>query len=155
MFMNNVLQFPTRFSPDRLARVSSPVPEPQRLIVLVAESDLRERAELKGLLDLYGVRVVEAENGDEAVDLTIRECPNLVLLNAALSGFDGYEAARLIRSIKSFDKTPIIFLSGETERVFRKKAFDVGADGFHFAPLDFERLDAILENYLFRSDKSF
>ena len=147
--MNNVLPFPTRSSD--LARVSAFVSEPPPL-VLVAESDRNNRSELKELLDLYGVRVLEAENGEEAVDLTVRECPNLVLLNAALPILDGYEAARLIRTIKSFDQTPIIFLSSETERVFRKKALDAGADGFHFAPLDFDRLDQILENFLFRAN---
>jgi CheY-like chemotaxis protein len=76
-------------------------------------------------LDLYSVGVLEAENGEEAVDLIVRECPNLVLMNSALPGLDGYEAAQLIRSIRSFDRMP----------------------------LDFERLDGILENYLFRSDK--
>ena len=147
--MNNVLQFPIR-SHD-LARLSSFVPEPRRLIVLVAESDRADRSELKELLDLYGVDVLEAENGEQAVDLTVRECPNLVLMNAALPELDGYEAARLIRSIKSFDRMPIVFLSSETERVYRKKAIDVGVDSFHFAPLDFDRLDQILENFLFRT----
>lgn len=149
--MNNVLQFPTR-SHDRLARVPAFVPEPRQLTVLVAESDREDRAELKELLDLYGVGVLEAENGDEAFDLTVRECPNLVLMNAALPGLDGFEAARLIRSIKSFDRMPIVLLSGETGRALRKKAFAVGGDGFHIAPLDFDRLDHILENFLFRAN---
>ena len=149
--MNGVSQFQTG-SYDR-ASVSSFVPEPRHLLVLIAENDELVRAELRELLDLYSVGVLEAENAEEAVDLIVRECPNLVLMNAALPELDGYEAARLIRSIRSFDRMPIVFLSAETERVYRKKALDVGADGFHFAPLDFERLDGILENYLFRSDK--
>jgi hypothetical protein len=33
---------------------------------------------------------------------------------------------------------------------FRKRAFAVGGNGFHIAPLDIERLDLILENFLFR-----
>jgi CheY-like chemotaxis protein len=146
--MNGVLQFQTG-SPDRLT-IPAFVLGPKRLSVLIAENDEIVRAELKELLNLYGVAVLEAENGEEAFDLTVRECPNLVLMNAELPELDGYEAARLIRSIKSFDRTPIIFLSGETERVFRKKAFDVGVDSFHYAPLDFERLDHILEKFLFQ-----
>ena len=146
--MNGVLQFQT--GALKCPTASAFVSEPERLLVLIAENDRIVRAELKEFLDLYGVAVLEAENGEEAFDLTVRECPNLVLLNAELPELDGYEAARLIRSIKSFDRMPIIFLSGETERIFRKRAFDVGADSFHFAPLDFERLDHILENFLFR-----
>jgi two-component system chemotaxis response regulator CheY len=96
------------------------------------------------------VTVLEARDGEAVIDLTVRECPNLIFFNARLPSLDGYEAARLIRNIKSFDKTPIVFLSDETERVFRRKAFAVGADSFHFAPLDLDRLDRILENFLFR-----
>lgn len=125
--------------------------EPKCPLVLIAEDDAAQRSELKMLLDLYGVRVLEALDGEQAIDLTVRECPNLILINAELPRLDGYEAARLIRSIKSFDRMPIIFLSGETERRFRKRAFAVGVDGFHIAPLDIDRLDSILENFLFRT----
>jgi chemosensory pili system protein ChpA (sensor histidine kinase/response regulator) len=124
--------------------------EQKRPLVLIAESDNAHRAELKTLLDLYGVGVLEAENGEETIDLTIRCCPDLVLINIELPKLDGYEAVRLIRNIKSFDRMPIIFHSDETERAFRKRAFAVGGDGFHIAPLDIDRLDLILENFLFR-----
>ena len=107
--MNGVSQFQT--GSHRRASVSSFVPEPQRLLVLLAENDEVIRAELRELLDLYNVHVLEAGNGEEAVDLIVRECPNLVLMNAALPELDGYEAARLIRSIRSFDRMPIVFLS--------------------------------------------
>lgn len=150
--MNGVLQLQTGSHDHAHASSFSPetISEPKPLLVLIAENDENHRSELKELLDLYGVAVLEAVNGEEAINLIVGECPNLVLMNAVLPGLDGYEAARLVRSIKSFDPMPIIFLSGETDRLSRKKAFDVGADGFHIAPLDFDRLDHILENFLFR-----
>ena len=126
-------------------------PEQKRPLVLIAESDADNRTELKMLLDLYGINVLEAEDGEEAIDLIVRQCPDLALINARLPLLDGYEAARLIRNIKSFDRMPIIFLSGETERAFRKRAFTVGADSYHIAPLDIDRLDLILGNFLFRA----
>ena len=101
------------------------------------------------LLDLYDIGVLEAENGEETIDLTVRECPDLVLINVELPKLDVYEAVRLIRNIKSFESMPVIFHSDETERAFRKRAFDVGGNGFHIAPLYIERLDLILENFLF------
>lgn len=148
--MNGVLQFKTD-SPS-FTHASAFVPESKTLLVLIAENDEAERSFLKELLDLYNVGVIEAQSGEEAVDLIVRECPHLVVMNAALPELDGYEAARLIRSIKSFDRMPIVLFSQQTERVYRKKAFAVGGDGFHIAPLDFDRLDRILENFLFRPD---
>lgn len=134
--------------------VAAQTAELKRKSVLVADGDETRRSEIKELLDLYNVGVLEARDGEEAIDLIVGECPNLTLINADLPRLDGYEVARLIRNIKSFDQMPIIFLSEQTERSFRKRAFDVGADGFHIEPLDFERLDHILENYLFRSGKT-
>lgn len=126
-------------------------PEQKHPLVLIAESDIAIRSELKTLLDLYDINVLEAQDGEETIDLTIRECPDLVLINVELPLLDGYEAALLIRNIKSFDRMPIIFLSEETERTCCTKAFAVGGDGFHIAPLDIDRLDSILENFLFRA----
>jgi CheY-like chemotaxis protein len=141
---NNLQSFPIN---------AAAFPEQKRPLVLIAEGDTDNRTELKALLDLYGISVLEAENGEEAIDLVVRQCPNLVLINARLPLLDGYETARLIRNIKSFDRMPIIFHSDETERVFRKRAFAVGGDGYHIAPLDIDRLDLILENFLFCSSE--
>lgn len=118
-------------------------------LVLIAEPDAAHRTKLKELLDLYDVAVLEAHNGEAAIDSTVRECPNLIFINSGLPKLDGYETVRLIRSIKSFDDTPIVFLSGETESALRRKAFAVGADSFHLAPLNLERIDWILERFLF------
>ncbi|HEX8288413.1 MAG TPA: response regulator [Pyrinomonadaceae bacterium] len=123
--------------------------EVPRPLILIAESDEEKRELLKTLLDLYDVGVIEAQTGEEAMDVTVGARPDLVLINTDLPGLDGFETTRLIRAIKSFDDMPIVFISHETERIYRKKAFDVGGNCFHIAPLDLERLDHILENYLF------
>lgn len=121
----------------------------QRSLILIVEDDDEQRSFLKMLLDLYDVIVLEARTGEEAIDLIVGSRPDLVLINTELPGLDGFETTRLIRAIKSFDDMPIIFLSPETERVYRKKAFDVGGNYFHVTPIDLERLDHTLDNYLF------
>lgn len=120
--------------------------------VLVGENNDRHRQNLKELLDLYGISVLEAENGEEVIEVTLQKRPDLILLNTELPKLDGFEATRAIRNIKSLDNIPIIFLCAETERIFRKHAFEVGGDSFHIAPLNLERLDYILEHFLFRID---
>ena len=122
-------------------------------LVLLVENDCGKREMLRDLLELYNIKVLEARTGEEAVDLTVRSRPDLVLMNAKLPLLDGFEAARLIRAIKSLNLTPIVFLSNRTERTFRKKAFAVGGNSYHIEPLDLERLDAILENFLFSQSR--
>ena len=122
--------------------------ELKRPLVLVADTDEDNRLQLKMLLDLYGIGVLEARDGEEAIDLTVRARPDLVLINADLPRLDGFETTRLIRNIRSFDRMPIVFLSARTEHTFRKRAFAVGGDGFHIEPLDIDRLDQLLEKFL-------
>jgi DNA-binding response OmpR family regulator len=93
---------------------------------------------------------LQAGSGEETIDFTVLKRPDLILINTDLPGIGGFEIVRLIRAIKCFDKMPIIFVSGETERAFRKQAFAAGGDGYYFAPLDLDRLDTLLENFLFR-----
>lgn len=126
------------------------VSECRKPLILLAENNKKHRHELKTILDLYGIKTLEARNGEETVHLTVCERPDLVLINADLPQFDGFEATRLLRNIRQFDEMPIIVYSENTERVIRKKAFEAGADSFHIAPLDFERIDYILENFLFQ-----
>lgn len=145
--MNTALQTQNDSQPHR--NPTNTYSEPQRPLILIAENDEEKRELLKTLLDLYDVAVIEAQTGEEAMDLTVGTRPDLVLINTDLPGLDGFETTRLIRAIKSFDDMPIVFISHETERIYRKKAFDVGGNCFHIAPLDIERLDHILENYLF------
>lgn len=122
-------------------------------VVLIAEGDHDKRRELKTLLDLFDVDVLEAQSGEEALNLTVCARPDLVLINTDLPCLDGFEAARLIRLIKSLNATPLIFLSSKTERAFKKKAFSVGGNGYFIEPLDLDRLDNILGNFLVISDQ--
>lgn len=138
-------------NPIRDSRALTETAGKKNPLVLIADSDNGKRGVLKNLCDLYDVAVLEAATGEEAVDLTVRARPNLILMNTKMPRLDGFEAARLIKTIQSLSRIPIIFLSNRTERVFRKKAFAAGGDGFHLEPLDLERLDGILENFLFQA----
>ncbi|MCU1290323.1 MAG: putative two-component hybrid sensor and regulator [Acidobacteria bacterium] len=145
--MKAVLQIHNPIKPHRTTINS--YSKKQRPLILIAENEEENQYRLKELLDLYNVCILEAKSGEDAIDLTVSERPDLVLINAELPRLDGYEATRLIRTIKSLDKMPIILLSRQTDRIYRKKAFAAGGNCFHIAPLDLERLDNIMENYLF------
>ena len=117
--------------------------------MMVVKSDDDKRRSLTSLLELYQVDILPVDNGVEAIDLAVFYNPEMVIMNTDLAGLDGFETARLFRTIKAFDQIPIIFLSDQTERIIRKKAFEVGGNAFHLEPLDLERLDEILERFLF------
>ena len=121
--------------------------------VLVAEENIESRSVTNELLDLYDVKILKTENGEEAVDFAVYHRPNLIILDPTLPGIDGFETARLIRSIGSLNTVPIIFLSDYPDRAERYKAFAVGGSDYLIKPLDLDRLDNILEKFLFSPNR--
>lgn len=134
---------------QNLSTLSNSIRQP---LVLIAENDAAARGALKTLTADYGVKTLETENGEQAVNYVVYERPDLILINTDLPQISGYEAARLIRTIKSFDSTPIIFISDRTQRKYRKRAFTIGGNAFHLQPLNAERLQNILERFLMREN---
>ncbi len=117
-------------------------------LVLVAEENRNVRSVISKLLDLYRIRILEAESSEETVDVAVLHRPDLIIIDCALSRTGGFETARLIRSICSLSIVPIIFLSDYPDRVQRSKAFAVGND-YLVKPLHLDKLDTILEKFLF------
>lgn len=120
----------------------------KRPLVLIAQS---VSSPLNELLDLYNLKVVEAQSGEEAVDFTVAHRPDLIVIDGCLTGLGGFEVIRLIRSISSLSKIPIIFLSDYPERMERYRAFEAGCDAYLAKPLDLDRVDFSLEKFLFRT----
>lgn len=130
---------------------SNEIFEKKNPVALIVEGNAEKREALKMLLRLYDVEVLESCDGEEALDVTVFECPDMVFINTKLPKIDGFETTRLIRTIQSFAAMPIVFLSESTERALRKKAYDVGGNSFHAAPLNLERLKNILDIFWFNA----
>lgn len=130
-------------------RVFSSAAEKKTPLVLIAGESLADRLIIKDLLDLYNILILETENGEQTLDLTVSHRPDLIFIDSALLGLDAFEAVRLIRSINSLSIVPIIFLSDYPERTERCKAFSSGADDYLIKPLDLDRIDNMLEKFLF------
>lgn len=67
--------------------------------VLVADDDKETRLYLRALMQSWGCSVSEAQDGQEAIDMVSRECPDLVLLDLNMPKVDGLVAAERIRKI--------------------------------------------------------
>jgi two-component system, NarL family, sensor histidine kinase EvgS len=60
------------------------------------------------------LQILEAENGHEAVNTAIRECPDLIIMDLRMPGMDGYEATRIIKEHDPLRGIPIVALTGST-----------------------------------------
>lgn len=103
---------------------------------------------LRTLLELWSYRVIEAHNGEEAVNLAKSESPNLVLMDVAIPVVDGMEATRRIRQFAPLDIMPVVFISGYAQTGFRLMALAAGGNDYLVKPLDFKELETMLDKYI-------
>ncbi len=108
--------------------------------VLLVEDVEDSRYFMRLELEHHGYRVIEAEDGEKAVELALRERPNIILMDLTLPGIDGLEATRRIRSDDHLHKVPIIAVTGHQETDFRLGAKESGFDAYVTKPIDIDSL---------------
>jgi CheY-like chemotaxis protein len=87
-----------------------------------------------------GYDVVLAHDGQEAVEKTRSERPDVVLLDMNLPVMDGWTAARTLKADPDTAKVPLIALTAHAMSGDRDKALEAGCDDYHPKPVDFSRL---------------
>ncbi len=117
--------------------------------IMIVDDDMRNLFALSGLLSERGIKVVMAENGQDAVEKLL-ENPDfdLVLMDIMMPVMDGYEAIRLIRKNKNTCLIPIICLTAKAMQEDRQMCINSGANDYLTKPVDIEKLLSILRVWL-------
>jgi len=118
------------------------------LTVMVVEDFHDTRLRLREALEVKGYRVVEAANGWDAVGLANRDSPDLILMNLNLPVLDGVEAACLLRELGEFSDVPMIASTAHDSADSRADAREVGFDEYVTKPIDFDRLEPLIDRLL-------
>ncbi|HXT63166.1 MAG TPA: response regulator [Pyrinomonadaceae bacterium] len=114
--------------------------------VLIAEDSRDGREMLQVLLGLKGYAVLTVGDGKSAVEVALESLPDLILLDLELPGLDGLSVARKLRCHSNCEKVPIIILSGHDPMEHKQSALDAGCTDYLLKPVDFRKLDEILEH---------
>ncbi|MCI8455190.1 MAG: response regulator transcription factor [Lachnospiraceae bacterium] len=116
--------------------------------VLVVDDEARMRKLVKDFLTVKGYRVIEAEDGEKAVDLFFQDKEiGLVILDVMMPKMDGWEVCRIIRQ---YSKTPIIMLTARSEERDELLGFELGVDEYIAKPFSPKILVARIEAILRR-----
>lgn len=105
--------------------------------ILVVDDDPQVRRAFRAILSSQGCSVVEARDGNEALDEIKADAPDLVLLDINMPGIDGFETCKQIRA---FSDVPIIVVTvrgAENDKVI---ALDAGADDYIVKPFGTQEL---------------
>jgi len=109
--------------------------------VLIVEDDDRIRSSVRLALEDHGYRVLEATDGEAALELLQRDVPDVVLLDLMLPGMDGYECCRRIRRTHDI---PILIVSARVDSHDVVAGLEAGADDYIRKPFDLPELTARL-----------
>jgi CheY-like chemotaxis protein len=119
-----------------------------RRTILVADDDADIRLMLKTLLLMRGYRVVEARDGQEAVDIVMETTPDLILMDLQLPRLNGFAVARFVRTTDSLRSVPIIVVSAHDPLKHRGLALAAGCNTYVQKPIEFDRLDEMIVGLL-------
>jgi PleD family two-component response regulator len=102
--------------------------------ILVADDSMTTLALLTASLKKLGHSVIAAHNGREAIDLFSIKKPDLIILDVVMNEMDGFECAKQIRTIRSDDWIPIIFLSASVDDNSIAQGINAGGDDYLTKP---------------------
>lgn len=115
------------------------------ILVVDDEPGIRELIQL--YLENQDYRVLTAKDGEQAIDFVRNSKIDLILLDIEMPDLNGFEVCKRIRT---FSKTPIIFVSSKRELTDRIEGIQTGADDYIMKPFDFHELGARVESLLRR-----
>jgi chemotaxis signal transduction protein/ABC-type nitrate/sulfonate/bicarbonate transport system substrate-binding protein len=116
-------------------------------ILLVEDSKITRKMELKALNEIGFHNIVEADDGDEAIaKLQAEGDIHLILSDWNMPNKDGFELLNWVRSSEGFSGIPFIMATARGEKKQTAKASDAGVSNFITKPFSAAELDAVIEN---------
>lgn len=120
---------------------------PKQKILIVEDAP-----DIAGLLQVFftsqGYEALVASRGGQAVELSRREMPDIVLLDIMLPDMNGYTVCQELRSNRRTREIPIIFLTARGEKEDIIQGLQLGADDYIVKPFDLQVLQARVNNRL-------
>lgn len=119
--------------------------------ILVVDDEARMRKLVKDFLTIKGYQVIEAGDGEEAVEIFFQQKDiALILLDVMVPKMDGWE---VLKTIRLHSKVPIIMLTARGEERDELQGFDLGVDEYISKPFSPKILVARVEALLRRSNR--
>lgn len=118
------------------------------LSVLIVEDVEDSRYFMRLELEQLGYLVIEAEDGEKAVEIALREQPDIILMDLTLPVMDGLAATAKIRSDEKMREVPIIAVTAHQESDLRAEAKASGFDAYVTKPIDIAFLNELIRGLL-------
>jgi CheY-like chemotaxis protein/anti-sigma regulatory factor (Ser/Thr protein kinase) len=117
-------------------------------VILVVDDTLTNLALLNAILQQEGFQVFLAKSGEKALEVAKQEHPDLILLDVAMPGWDGYETCRRLKMDDSLAPIPVLFLSALASAEDKLRAFAAGGVDYVHKPFQEEELLARVRTHV-------
>ena len=122
----------------------------KKILIVDDEEDILDLLEYN--LEQEGYQVARALDGEKAIELAVKEKPDMILLDIMMPKLDGIETCRRIRGLPEMDKIYIVFLTARSEEYSELAGFEAGADDYISKPIKprvlISRIKAIMRREL-------
>ncbi len=123
-----------------------------KILCVEDEEDLRQ--DIVEELEDAGYEVIEASNGQEALDMILNQGPDMVVSDITMPVMDGYQLVKTLREDHpKFAEMPFIFLSALADREHILEGMSAGSDDYLTKPIDFEMLLVKVETRLRQAER--
>ena len=122
----------------------------ESLKILVVDDEARMRKLVKDFLTIKGFTVIEAEDGEQAVDIFFKQKDiSLIILDVMMPKMDGWE---VLKTVRQYSQIPVIMLTARGEERDELQGFKLGVDEYISKPFSPKILVARVEAILRRSN---
>ncbi|MBL7747985.1 MAG: response regulator [Chitinophagaceae bacterium] len=116
--------------------------------IFLVEDNEHIRENTVELLELSNYTVIPACNGKEALDIALRQAPNLILCDIQMPEMNGYSLLEHIRQHPALNESRFVFFTASTEKKEIDAGMQMGADGYIVKPFTGEHLLEVLKKNL-------
>lgn len=119
---------------------------PRKILIVEDNDDSREL--VVKVLKNKGYLMVEASDGEEALEKVTAEKPDLILLDISLPKLDGYEVAKRLKAQEEFSDIPIVAFTAHAMKGDREKVIGAGFEGYISKPVNIRELPDQVKSFI-------
>lgn len=116
--------------------------------ILIVEDNPQNMRLIEMTLRARSYVLLTANDGEKALDVAVREHPDLIIMDIQLPKISGYDVTKKMRQMPKFINTPIIALTAYAMEGDKEKFIEAGCDAYLSKPIDTRELPELIANIL-------
>jgi two-component system cell cycle response regulator DivK len=121
--------------------------------ILIVEDSPPNMRLIEMTLRLKGYELLEAIDGEEALNMVIREKPDLIIMDLNLPKVSGLEVTKRLRQMPAFNRIPIIAVTAHAMKGDKEKIIEAGCDAYLPKPINTHQLPRVVAEMLRQRQK--